>query len=224
MGMYDVSTPHTFYRTIGGVRHLFRSNLWKSKSALRRVADWHQTIVDHIPAVVYRLSLQGGRHEVRVSQQLASLGLSVNTWKNEGWLHHQMCCADDFPSVKKALELSCRTGADFHCEYRINFAGDALRWFNDNAVVVMDKEGNPLFLQGVMTDITRIKSLEAEFAHYRSRLDKLVHERTERLERRLDILGYCNSSLGASCQKMHSMYVDLLGKLKVYEDKKKEAS
>lgn len=59
-------------------------------------------------------------------------------------------------------------------------------------------------------NVTYLKSLEAELAHYRCMLEKLVCERTERLNQRLIILESCNSSLGDNYHKMHKMYLSLL--------------
>lgn len=123
-----------------------------------------------------------------------------------------MCHAEDRIVVSQALERSYRTGADFQCEYRVKIKGGMLRWFNDKARVIMDKYGRPLSLQGMMTDITDLKMLEADLMHYRGMLDMLVRERTERLERRVHILESCNSSLGENYHKVYQMYLDLLAK------------
>lgn len=179
---------------------------------LRHTAGVHQTITDSIPSVIYRLSLQGGAHDIRISPQILELGFSSDKWGNDAELHHQLCCDEDRPVVRKALENSYKTGTAFQCEYRINALGDTLRWFHDKAKVVMDKYGRPLFLQGVMTDISGIKSLEAEVTHYRDMLEKMVQQRTERLDRRVAILESCNSTLSDNYGKMHQRYLDLLGK------------
>ncbi len=181
----------------------------QAMSVLRQTASVHQTIADIIPSVIYQLSLQGGAHDVHISRQISELGLSADKWGNDAELHHQMCHEKDRPVVKAALERSYKTGTAFQCQYRINTLGGALRWFNDKAKVIMDKYGRPLFLQGVMTDITSIKSMETELMHYREMLDKMVRDRTERLDRRVSILESCNASLGENYHKMHQMYLEL---------------
>lgn len=181
--------------------------------ALRKTAGAHRNITEHTPSVVYQLSLQGGRHEVSISRQIAALGLSADKWGTDAELHHQMCHAEDRETVRAALEYSYKTGSEFQCEYRINTLGDTLRWFHDTARVVMDKYGRPLFLQGVMTDITGIKILEKELAQYRLMLDKMVRERTERLDRRVALLESCNASLSDNYVRMREMYLELLAKI-----------
>lgn len=180
----------------------------------KQAAGVHRTITDSIPSVIYQLSLQGGRHEVSISRQISELGISAEQWGNDADLHHRMCHEADRQTVKQSLEHSYKTGSAFECEYRINTAGNTLRWFHDKAEVVMDKYGRPLFLQGVMTDITGLKSLETELSHYRQMMDKLVRQRTERLERRVAVLESCNSNLGGNYARMRKMYLELLMKVR----------
>lgn len=189
----------------------------QAMNALRKTAGVHQTIADSIPSVIYRLSLQGGRHDVCISPHFSELGLSADKWGNDAELHHQMCHEEDRPHVKQALEHSYQTGTKFQCEYRINTFDGALRWFHDKAKVIMDKYGRPLFLQGVMTDISGLKSLEEELKRYRSMMDKMVRQRTERLDRRVAILESCNSSLSENYDRMRQRYLDLLVKAQAQE-------
>ena len=186
----------------------------QTMNLLRKNTNVQQTLTDNTPSVIYLLSLQGGRHDVRISPQILELGLSSDKWGNDAELHHQMCHVDDRPIVRKALEYSYKTGTNFQCEYRINILGDTLRWFHDRAKVVMDKYGRPLFLQGVMTDITNVKLLEDEITRYRGMLEKMVSQRTEMLDRRIAILESCNSSLSESYEKMRRTYLNALLKVK----------
>ena len=186
-------------------------------NALRETAGVNQVISDSTPSVIYQLSLQGGPHDIRFSSQILELGFSAEHWGNDSELHHQLCYEADRPAVKKALESCYKTGADFQCEYRINTVGNTLKWFHDKAKILMDKYGRPQFLHGVMTDISAYKSLESEISHYRRRIDEMVQQRTERLDRRVSILESCNSSLSDNYHQMHMMYVDLLIKTQAQE-------
>lgn len=67
------------------------------------------------------------------------------------------------------------------------------------------------------TESFRIQSLEKELMHYRCLLDKMVQQKTKRLERRLAILESCNSKLGENYHKIHRMYLDLLIKTQSHE-------
>ena len=60
------------------------------------------------------------------------------------------------------MEQSRTTGGVFISEYRIRRKDDQVIWFRDEAQVIKDKEGNPLFLLGINTDITNRKQAEEE--------------------------------------------------------------
>ena len=179
-------------------------------NALREKVWIRQAATRTVSSVVYNLSLQGGRHEVYIGRQISELGMTQEKWGNDPELHHQMCYGEDRELVKRALESSYRTGEAFECEYRIQISGNQLSWFRDEAEVVADKHGRPLFMQGVMTDITRRKLLETELGQYRYMLDRMVRQRTEQLERRVGILESCNSRLCHKIGKTSQMYFDLL--------------
>lgn len=199
---------------------IFVSRVYAEKqtmSVLHKTAGVQQSIADSIPSVIYQLSLQGGHHDISISPQILELGFSQDKWGNDTELHHQMCHVEDRSTVRQALEHSYRTGTNFQCEYRINTEKNSLRWFHDKARVIMDKYGRPLFLQGVMTDITSFKALESELQHYRNMFDILVRDKTQRLERRVSILEACNSSLGDNYHKVYQMYLDLLVKAQACE-------
>ena len=191
---------------------IFVSRVYASQQAISsmcQTAAVNQTLVDSIPSVIYKLSLQGGQHDVHISPQVSELGLSADKWGNDAELHHRMCHEEDRPAVKKELEHCFKTGSEFRCEYRINTVSNHFSWFHDHAKIVRDKNGQPLFLQGVMIDIAHRKSLEAELANYRCMIDKIISEKTEKLNKRLAILESCNSNLSDNYHKMHQMYLNL---------------
>lgn len=62
------------------------------------------------------------------------------------------------------------------------------------------------------TENSRIKALEREIEHLRSTFDQMVYQKTKLLERRLEIVEFCNSTLGKNYRRMQRMYLDLLEK------------
>jgi hypothetical protein len=169
-----------------------------------------QDIADNILGIIYQLSLRGGHHQVRISPQLLELGFSPDKWGNDAECHHQMCHEEDRPIVKKKFESCYKSGTPFQCEYRVKTPSNTTHWFSDKAKIIMDKDGSPLFMRGVMMDITGFKVMESEIRAYHTRVDKLVLQRTEMLDRRLAIVESCNSSLSKNYHEISRMYHDLL--------------
>ena len=70
-------------------------------------------------------------------------------------------------------------------------------WVHGEAKVVRDREGRPLFLQGVAFDITRLKEAEAELTALNQTLDERVTARTAEAEDRARELARSNADLDA---------------------------
>jgi PAS domain S-box-containing protein len=67
---------------------------------------------------------------------------------------------DDVPALLPAVD-ACRRGADFSMEYRVLLPEGGVRWLYDRARMERDVHGNPTYLVGACTDITRRKEAEA---------------------------------------------------------------
>lgn len=76
---------------------------------------------------------------------------------------------DDIPILKNSLMQSV---LDRHChsiEYRIIDANGDIRWVAERKQGFFGKNGNLLWLDGLLLDISDRKSVEAELSHWRSR-------------------------------------------------------
>jgi len=104
--------------------------------------------------------------------------------------------------VIEAYALTYEHHAPLRCEYRLVKSDGQARWFLDEANVVRDEAGGTLFLQGVLVDITKDKETEQELFYYRRRLEDLVAQRTEQLEKQNAILNSANANLDkALCER-----------------------
>lgn len=68
---------------------------------------------------------------------------------------------DDRPLAEQALRELLTTG-EFDVEYRIVRLDGDLRWLHDRRRVIEDKEGRPLRIDGIVSDITERKRLQAQ--------------------------------------------------------------
>jgi len=81
-----------------------------------------------------------------------------------------------------------------------------VRWFHDEASVVCDETGAPLFIKGLMVDVTDKKRMEDELVDHRYRLDCKVEQRTGRLMKSIAMLESCNASL---CGELSSARMEI---------------
>ena len=132
---------------------------------------------------------------VYVSSQIANLGFTQETWLGKTDLRQELVHEGDRELVDKALRHSLNTGEKFNCRYRLYDSDRKIRWFHDEASIVCNDLGVPVFIKGVMLDITDQKNMEDELKQYRYQLDQHVERNTARLMKRIAVLEFCNSVL-----------------------------
>jgi PAS domain S-box-containing protein len=161
----------------------------------------YRTLVERIPTITYILTLEEEGRPVFISPQIECLGFTPEEWVKESDLRFQQIHPEDRDLVMQALLHSRNTGEAFRCDYRISTRTGDILWFHDEASVVCDGKGKMLFLQGVMLDITEKKSMEAELAEHRYRLEQQVERRTVMLERRISAFEAANTNLCAKIEE-----------------------
>jgi diguanylate cyclase (GGDEF)-like protein/PAS domain S-box-containing protein len=136
----------------------------KAEERLREAEARYRTLVEQIPAITYVEELsRNGKILVYMSPQYeAMLGYSPETGTPhpEHWL--EIVHPDD---RERVLVLAEDTRTDetlepFRAEYRMLAKDGRVVWIRDEAQVVRDEGGRPLFWQGIMSDITERKALE----------------------------------------------------------------
>jgi PAS domain S-box-containing protein len=138
---------------------------------LREAHETFRHLVEGIPAVLYVDANDDGSTSIYTSPQIESLlGFSTGRWRDEPDLWIDRLHEDDRDRVLREHHESLRTGEPFKTEYRLLAADGRQVWVRDEAVLVRDRDGDPLFWRGIMTDITPTKRVE------------------ERLRRSLDVL------------------------------------
>jgi PAS domain S-box-containing protein len=127
----------------------------------------YQGLVESLPAIVYTESFeqdQGGI--VYVSPQVrAILGREPEDWlgATERWL--EQIHPDDRDRVRAENARADTSHEAFISEYRMLARDGRSVWFRDESALVRDEDGNPLYWQGVMLDITeRVRAEELERA------------------------------------------------------------
>jgi two-component system, NarL family, sensor histidine kinase UhpB len=151
---------------------------------LREGEATYRHLVEGAPAILYIDAVDEPSTNLYTSPQMERmLGYSVEEWRDdpELWLS-RMHDADRERVVAQHRE-SNRTGAPFRAEYRLFARDGAERWVRDEAVIVRNDQGEPLFWRGVMLDITDQKRTEAQLRHSLQMLRRTTDERRVLLQR-----------------------------------------
>ncbi|HZW24774.1 MAG TPA: PAS domain-containing protein [Gallionella sp.] len=162
--------------------------------------------IEHSSAIAYILSCQPDRHLLYVSPQISNLGFAPVDLLDHPDLRLKQVHEEDFGRFDRALRRSCSAAEKFSCHYRLYDNRGNVRWFHDEASVVCDETGAPLFIKGVMLDITEKKRMEAELADHRYYLERNVEQRTRQLAKRIELLESCNTML---CSQLSSARLEI---------------
>ena len=129
------------------------------------VPDRFRAIIEHIPAITYMDALNEQATSLFVSPQIEEiLGYTVQEWMTGPDLWPKIIHPDDRPRALAENARHNETGEPFNVEYRAFTKDGRLIWLQDQAVIVRDEHGTPLFSNGVMMDITDRKRGEEHLA------------------------------------------------------------
>jgi PAS domain S-box-containing protein len=143
-------------------------------------------LVEQIPAVTYRLAIARGgakKSYLYVSPQSESMmGIEPRDFLADPGILAKKIFAPDADILKKQMKAFRQEKNPLSAEYRLVHPDGRTVWVRDEAVLVRDGSGTPLYYQGILTDISRMKEAEEALRRAHDTLELRVRERTEELE------------------------------------------
>jgi PAS domain S-box-containing protein len=119
-----------------------------------------RSLIDQVPVTVYIDRLDDMSSNVFMGPQLeAVLGYSAEEWASDPEFYLRVIHPDDLERVLAEHRRTRETGDLFSMEYRMVARDGSVRWFLDEARVVRDETGRPVFHYGFILDITERKEL-----------------------------------------------------------------
>jgi diguanylate cyclase (GGDEF)-like protein/PAS domain S-box-containing protein len=115
----------------------------------------YRTLIEQLPLVIYVDALDATSSNIFTSCQIEPLlGYSVEEWQTDQDLFVRTLHPDDRERVLEAHARTHRTHAPLSLEYRLLARDGRTVWVRDEGVVVLGDDGEPLYLQGYVLDIT----------------------------------------------------------------------
>lgn len=166
-----------------------------------------QSMVDQLPGVPYLASLKEGHGgPMYVSPKVHDLlGYHPEEWASDRKLRASRLHPDDRKKIMQAVADARKNKTDFRMDYRIYHRDGSLLWIHDEARIIASEEGEPLFLQGVVLDITERKQAQHEL--------HLAHQRLQQMIAGLDTLR--DDEHKRLAREMHDDFGQLLGAMKM---------
>lgn len=121
------------------------------------------SLIEQIPAIVYTGAIDETITTLFVSPQVKNiLGYTQEEYRKDPDIWRKRLHPEDRERVLAHASRCMATLEPFSSEYRMLRADGSIVWFRDEALIVQDTSGEPLFLQGVMIDITEQKQMEEQ--------------------------------------------------------------
>ncbi|MGQ0605290.1 MAG: PAS domain-containing protein, partial [Anaerolineales bacterium] len=201
IGAHDVIRHYNLVRLVPALEREMSAAKVRAARALTEAALYeaeakYQSLVEQIPVGIHTIALDPDSSTHSISPQLERmLGFSQAEWVADPQLWRRQIHADDREAVEQALKHIYAPGArPFIAEYRMwTRAGESV-WIRDEAILVRDAAGQPLYVQSVKMDISERKRAEANVQTMDASLAQWVAE-LEQSHREISLLNEFSSAL-----------------------------
>jgi diguanylate cyclase (GGDEF)-like protein/PAS domain S-box-containing protein len=138
----------------------------EAEERLREAEERYRTLVEQIPAVTYIDPVDAPDTSLYTSPQIERmLGYTPEEWQTQK-LWPECLHPDDRERIVAADKRFEAGGEEpFSEEYRLLARDGSVVWVREEAVLVRDEAGEPLYWQGVFYDLTERKALEERLEH-----------------------------------------------------------
>jgi len=152
--------------------------------SLREAHETYRHLVEGIPAILYIDANDDLSTNIYTSPQILEiLGFTADEWREDPSMWLIRMHDDDRERVVREHQASNVSGFPFRSEYRIIAAEGREVWFRDEAILVRDDDGRPLFWRGIMLDVTEQKQVEEKLRKSLEVLRRTLEDRRRLLTR-----------------------------------------
>jgi PAS domain S-box-containing protein len=152
----------------------------EAEELLREAERRYRTLVEQLPAITYidesrSADDPGTWPTIYISPQVETiLGYSPDEWRNDRQLWARLIHPDDLERSMEADRRHYETGEPLAMEIRLIAKDGSTHWIRDEAVIVRDDDGLPLWSQGILLDITERKLAEQQLHEAEERYRSLI--------------------------------------------------
>ncbi|MBP0004696.1 MAG: PAS domain S-box protein [Cyanobacteria bacterium SBC] len=166
-----------------------------AEERLRQSETKYRILVEQMPAAVYTAALDEVSTTEYISAQIEPMfGYSQQEWLDNPELWYEQLHPDDRATVMEGVLAAQANNEPFVQEYRIFDRQGQMLWVLDRAMVVYDDDGHPLFLQGILLDITARKNAE-DLVRRQAERERLFGNITRHIRQSLDLERILNATV-----------------------------
>jgi sigma-B regulation protein RsbU (phosphoserine phosphatase) len=134
-----------------------------------------KVIIDNSPVVLFRRMAGDKPRLVYVSDNIRQMGYTPEDFIEEKILFREIVHPDDMDRLAEEIQHYAEEDAEEYTQlYRIMTKDGQVRWVEDQTSVVRDADGNKIFNQGLLVDITSRKLAEEEVRKSEEKFRRIV--------------------------------------------------
>ena len=134
-----------------------------------------QVIIDNSPVVLFRRMAGDKPRLVYVSDNVRQMGYTAREFLDDKIHFKDIVHPDDFERIGKEIKQYAEEDLEEYTQfYRIRTKDGRIRWVQDQTSVVRDDQGNKIFNQGLLVDITRSKLAEEKLRKSEEKFRRIV--------------------------------------------------
>lgn len=139
----------------------------------------YRTLSQNLPGLVYRVLIrEGGRMQLFNAMAAKITGYAADELTaGEVCSIESLILDEDRPGVQAEVKRAIGEKRDFEVEYRLKHKDGGIRWMTEHGMPVYGTDGAPLYIDGVIFDITERKFVEAELQKLQEQLlEQSLHD------------------------------------------------
>ncbi|MDA3831964.1 MAG: PAS domain-containing protein, partial [Spirochaetales bacterium] len=143
------------------------------EEALKESEERFRSMVQNVPGIVYRSQLKAPWHVEFINEEVTALtGYAQRNFLENRMAFGELIVPEDLGRVEKVVDDCIAAFIPYEVEYSLNHADGSIRYVHEKGRGVYDADRKPLWLDGVVIEITERKRAEEEQAKL---LKQLMH-------------------------------------------------
>jgi len=143
-----------------------RARLERAERRAYEAEAAYETLLEQVPAAIYAYAPEWGGPTLSMSAYVEELlGVPAERFLAGDDVWDEVLHPDDRARAWEDYESFLRTGAPEAGDYRYIRPDGRIVWIHDRSSMVRDRDGAPLLVQGVMSDITSAKETALHMEH-----------------------------------------------------------
>ncbi|SDU33813.1 sensor histidine kinase [Halopseudomonas salegens] len=134
------------------------------EQSLRTSEEQYSSLIANLPGAAFRCLPQQGWQMLFISDAIEPLtGWSAQAFMQGGKSTDELLHPDDHDPIYEQVMAHIARGEKYSVDYRLIHRDGSIRWVNESASAIYSEQGQPLWIDGVLIDITDSKLRNAEF-------------------------------------------------------------